>query len=337
MHILGFQTIYRDDLVSIGLSRYPTTSGHTIATFEQQHNLFNLAEDDFVRLFTVLSRTAGALRKYYKVKRCALVTEGDRSLSLLPLHGLNQDWEPVTSDMKEFHDTFPGYVSSKDGPPKDHDRLNTLCDTIQEISQIRKPYNNQFQGSHEDKNLFARIIWGELLQYRVWEDDDHVASLTPFPNTPGFTVLVPRKRLVSDIFAIDKKPLSALMVAAHKVAAILKQAFKVERCGMIFEGFEIDHAHVKLIPIQQSASETGNFTDDAPKMVMPFTKRYEGFASSLDGPLTKHLESVLYDSNTIRETLLPSKPLSPPNSWVAPSQHLSSVLHDLYYRQLFAL
>lgn len=127
------------------------------------------------------------------------------------------------------------------------------------------------------------------------------------------------------------------MVAAHKVAAILKQAFKVERCGMIFEGFEIDHAHVKLIPIQQSASETGNFTDDAPKMVMPFTKRYEGFASSLDGPLTKHLESVLYDSNTIRETLLPSKPLSPPNSWVAPSQHLSSVLHDLYYRQLFAL
>lgn len=129
MHILGFQTIYRDDLVSIGLSRYPTTSGHTIATFEQQHNLFNLAEDDFVRLFTVLSRTAGALRKYYKVKRCALVTEGDRSLSLLPLHGLNQDWEPVTSDMKEFHDTFPGrslrYESHTTISSKVHTRTRT--------------------------------------------------------------------------------------------------------------------------------------------------------------------------------------------------------------------
>lgn len=63
MPILGFQTIYRDDLVSIGLSRYPTTSGHTIDTLERQQDLFSLAKDDFVRLFTVLSRTAGALTK----------------------------------------------------------------------------------------------------------------------------------------------------------------------------------------------------------------------------------------------------------------------------------
>lgn len=177
----------------------------------------------------------------------------------------------------------------------DPERLEALCDTIQKISQTRKPYNHEFQGSHEDKNLFARIIRGELPQYRVWEDDDHVAFLTPFANTPGFTVLVPRKHLVSDIFAIDGQPFEALMVAAHKVTAILKQAFKIERCGMIFEGFEIDYAHVKLIPIHQSALDIGNFSDDVPKMVMPFTEKYKGFVSSLDGPLAKNLDCISYE------------------------------------------
>ncbi len=45
---------------------------------------------------------------------------------------------------------------------------------------------------------------GEIPQYRVWEDIHHVAFLTPWPNTPGFTVLIPRKHLSNDIFSLQE-------------------------------------------------------------------------------------------------------------------------------------
>ena len=41
--------------------------------------------------------------------------------------------------------------------------------------------------------LFDKIISGEIPSYKVWEDDKHLAFLTPFPNTPGLTVLIPKK------------------------------------------------------------------------------------------------------------------------------------------------
>ncbi|KAK4158062.1 hypothetical protein C8A00DRAFT_28962 [Chaetomidium leptoderma] len=155
--------------------------------------------------FTTTVRKAYCiLTKYYKVKRCALVAEGGSSLAVLPLHGLGENWEPVTSDVTEFHEGFPGYVSSKDGPRMADDRLDDICARIQAVAKISPPFDRRFDGHQGDGNLFARIIRGELQQWRVWEDDHYAAFLTPFANTPGFTVLVLRKYLSSDIFPSTK-------------------------------------------------------------------------------------------------------------------------------------
>ena len=110
---------------------------------------------------------------------------------------------------------------------------------IQRIPGVSQPFNYYFEGNHSDKNLFARIVRGEISQWRVWEDDRHVAFLSPSANTPGFTVLVPRVHLSSDIFSLDAEAYSEIVAAAHTVARILKQAFGADRCGMIFEVFEI--------------------------------------------------------------------------------------------------
>ncbi|OXV07801.1 hypothetical protein Egran_04434, partial [Elaphomyces granulatus] len=249
-----------------------------------------------------ISTTVSILGNYYGVGRCALVTEGGKTLSLLPLRGLSKDWIQVTSDLKEFHEVYPGYVSSQDGPRMDGNRLYEICSKIQKVSGISEPFDYNFGGDTDDKNLFARIVRGELPQWRVWEDDHHVAFLTPFANTPGLTVVVPRKHLSSDIFSIKKKPYAKLVGAAHTVARILKKAFGTRQCGMIFEGFEINYAHIKLIPIHQPDPQNGNPMIDSSKLrATSFHEKYQGYVSSLDGPVSQDFKSLTSDALNIRK------------------------------------
>lgn len=291
--VLPSHEFYNDDQLLIGHTRYPTTPGHALAIVQSGMDLFSLRPDEFVRALTKVSTAASLLSKHYNVERCALVTEGGNSLPLWPLHGLSKDWKPVMSNLKEFHEGFPGYISSKDGPMMAADKLDDICSKIQAVSGLSEPFNYRFDGDGDDANLFARIARGELEQWRVWEDDHHVAFLTPFANTPGFTVLTPRKHLSSNIFSINGEPFSELMTAAHSVAGFLKTAFGTSRCGMIFEGFEINYTHVKLIPIHTTNTVDGSLTTNNPIVtVAPFKKTYQGYVSSLDGPLFKDFESL---------------------------------------------
>ena len=41
--------------------------------------------------------------------------------------------------------------------------------------------------------IFDQIVSGEMKSWKVWEDDEFLAFLTTFPNTPGFTVVIPKE------------------------------------------------------------------------------------------------------------------------------------------------
>eukprot|EP00064_Thunnus_orientalis_P014208 superscaffoldBa00002440_g14249 len=120
-------------------------------------------------------------------------------------------------------------------------------------------------------------------QWRVWDDEGHVAFLTPFPNSPGFTVLVPRRPLTSDIFRLEKKDYEGLVLATRKVSRLLEEGLSAWGVGLIFEGFEIDYAHAKLIPLLSPSSSGGG--DDKTKPRPPqFHPTYPGYVTSEDGP-----------------------------------------------------
>ena len=36
--------------------------------------------------------------------------------------------------------------------------------------------------------IFDDIVSGNMKSWKIWEDEKFLAFLTPFPNTPGFTV-----------------------------------------------------------------------------------------------------------------------------------------------------
>ena len=149
--------------------------------------------------------------------------------------------------------------------------------------------------------VFCKIINDEIPSQKVWEDKNHVAFLTIFPNTVGFTVVATKEHKPSYAFENDDITLSKLTIATKKVAQILDLAFEdVGRCGMFFEGFGVDHLHSKLFPMHGTADmeKWEPIEKDMPDV---FYKKYPGYLSSHNGPKATEdeLEKV---ADTIRET-----------------------------------
>ena len=94
--------------------------------------------------------------------------------------------------------------------------------------------------------IFDDIVSGKMKSWKIWEDEKFLAFLTPFPNTPGFTVVIPKQNPGDYVFSLDDNLYSEMMLAVKKVAGILKKAFDTPRVALIFEGTGVAHVHAKL-------------------------------------------------------------------------------------------
>lgn len=131
------------------------------------------------------------------------------------------------------------------------------------------------------KCIFCDIVNGKLPSYTFWEDSDHIAFLTPYPNTLGATVVIPRKHFSSYAFELPDTVLSALTLAAKQVGKILDLVLPdVGRTGMVFEGFGVNHVHAKLFPMHGTADmqEWKPITSN----VATFFDEYLGYLSTHD-------------------------------------------------------
>ncbi|MDB4978778.1 MAG: hypothetical protein JWM56_964 [Candidatus Peribacteria bacterium] len=129
--------------------------------------------------------------------------------------------------------------------------------------------------------IFCKIVSGDSPSFTIWEDEKHMAFLSIFPNTPGFSVVIPKTHYPSYAFDIADDVLTDLVLASKKVGKLLDKAFSdVGRTGMIFEGFGVDHIHAKLIPMHG----TGGMTEwkQLQSNVDVFFDQYKGYISSHD-------------------------------------------------------
>ncbi|KAL9001596.1 MAG: hypothetical protein Q9188_005442 [Gyalolechia gomerana] len=244
------------------------------------------------------------------------------------------DWEPVINEEEEFHPSFPGFLTSKNGPKLNDSELTATQAKILGSTSLKEPFDYSFSGPSTDQNLFARLVRGEVPQWRVWEDKKHVAFLTPFGNTPGYTVLIPRKHLSSDVFSLDDHDYTDIITAAYQVAQHLKHAFEITQCGMFFEGYEIDYAHVKLVPVHAHSVANGRPFTPVPGSIA-FQKKYEGFLTTQFGPLAGDLGELAEKADDIRQLLKNPDRLTPPVAWSRPESHsLEAVRSDWYTAML---
>ena len=97
-------------------------------------------------------------------------------------------------------------------------------------------------------SIFSKIISGEIPSFKIYEDENFLAFLDINPNTIGHTLCIPKKE-VDQIFDLDDKTLSELIIFSKKIANAIKKAVVCERVGISVIGLEVPHAHVHLIPI----------------------------------------------------------------------------------------
>lgn len=140
-------------------------------------------------------------------------------------------------------------------------------------SSIRPPHSS-FTSS--EPTIFDKIVSGEIPSYKIWEDDNYLAFLTLWPNTPGFTVVIPKKNPGDNYLDVTDEAYTGMLLAARKVAALLRKAFDVYRVGLVVEGEGVPHLHVKLIPMHGNAGSQ--------KHEPFFTETYEGYLTTTEGP-----------------------------------------------------
>jgi histidine triad (HIT) family protein len=135
--------------------------------------------------------------------------------------------------------------------------------------------------NHLDNCPFCKIVKREFDAHIVWEDENHLAFLSIYPNTPGFTVVITKAHYPSYNFDLPDNVLSDLIIASKKVGKLIDKSFPdVGRTGLIMKGFGVDHVHTKLIPMHG----TGNMKEWKPinGIVNKFFDKYEGYLSSHD-------------------------------------------------------
>ena len=138
-----------------------------------------------------------------------------------------------------------------------------------------------------DECVFCRIAAGLAPCHRIWEDDRHLAFLSIYPNTPGFSVVITKAHHSSHVCGLDGEVFLDLMGAAKKVALLLEASLEgVGRTGLIAEGYGIDHAHVKLFPMYGAPRQWKPVRSKIDK----FFNCYEGYISSHDGARASDME-----------------------------------------------
>jgi diadenosine tetraphosphate (Ap4A) HIT family hydrolase len=203
---------YLDANINAALTASPTTPGHTLLHLNTK--LF-VDKDKTQRALASAKKITRRLCTVTSTERCGLAYDGDRLIHILPLHGLEADWSAVLNHDEEF----PGYLSTKNGPKLRDEELDDIRKRVIQHSGLPNKLDISFHGDVSDQNLFARIIRGELPQWRLWDDASHIAFLTPFANSPGYTVLVPRRHLPSDIFGLEDQDYTALVDASNRTRA----------------------------------------------------------------------------------------------------------------------
>lgn len=273
--------LYQNGAIRASFSQFPTTPLQVdIQLVDSTTSLSSLPKPTFLDVFSSIQHLARHLKHELGIHRFGLISEGKSVVSLIPMHGIEEgsEWKPVmAADSVFLGKTFPGYISSRNGKKMSEDELNEVRDALRAVSGLREEdISKSLIGEHDRRNLFARLIVEDIPCWKYHDTADHVAFLTPFPNTTGYSCVIPKRHYSSDILAMPEEPYRSLVAFGWDVAQQMKKAFGVDNVGFIMEGYEINHAHFKVVPIFERAR-----AEDSPGLA--WFDRYEGYLTSQKG------------------------------------------------------
>lgn len=98
--------------------------------------------------------------------------------------------------------------------------------------------------------LFCKIINNEVESLTIFEDDNVKVLLDAFPNSPGHTLIIPKKHF-KDLDDIDMNTISNIIKVAKNIKLLLERKLNPESIVLIQnngEAEKIKHFHLHLIP-----------------------------------------------------------------------------------------
>jgi histidine triad (HIT) family protein len=112
--------------------------------------------------------------------------------------------------------------------------------------------------------VFCKIVKKEIPAHIVYEDADFLAFLDIHPQSPGHTLVIPKKhyRWVWDVLNAG-----AYFEVVKKIAMAQQKAFNQEMILSKIVGEDVPHAHIWLFPSDKTKGDKMDFETNKKKII----------------------------------------------------------------------
>ncbi len=114
--------------------------------------------------------------------------------------------------------------------------------------------------------IFCKIVKGEIPAYKVYEDDNFLGFLDIRPLNPGNSLLIPKKHYR---WVYDVPNFGEYWEIAKKIALATLKAVGSDSINFLTLGYEVPHAHIRIIPRFPDDGHTDGIRLSAVKTISP--------------------------------------------------------------------
>lgn len=111
--------------------------------------------------------------------------------------------------------------------------------------------------------IFCKIVRKEIPANVVYEDDAFLAFLDINPQSPGHTLVIPKKH---ERWVWDVEPSEKYFAVARKIAKAQQNAFEQEAIWSKVMGDEVSHAHIWVFPHPETKGDKKDLAGNADKI-----------------------------------------------------------------------
>ncbi len=106
--------------------------------------------------------------------------------------------------------------------------------------------------AYDTRNIFARILRGEIPAYKVYEDEHTFSFMDVMPQSDGHALVIP-KAPAENVFDLAPEALSATIITTQRVARAVKKAFDPPGVMLVQlngagAGQSVFHIHFHIVP-----------------------------------------------------------------------------------------
>ncbi|ESQ93823.1 HIT family protein [Asticcacaulis benevestitus] len=114
------------------------------------------------------------------------------------------------------------------------------------------------QTQYDPKNIFAKILSGEIPSAKVYEDARILSFMDAFPQTKGHTLVIPKVK-ACNLFDIPSEHLQNLIAQTQKIGRAVRDALEPDGIRLMqfngeAAGQTVFHIHFHIIPAWSEAA-----------------------------------------------------------------------------------